>query len=248
MIDAHCHLDAYPNPLDLAHELERRRSLTIVVTDSPASFARAYPHLRGLRAIRLALGLHPLLGDRHPSARAAFSKYLEQTTYVGEVGLDFSAEGRDSRDQQLASFRHVLQLVSGNPKFISIHSRRAETAVLDQLEEFQVGPAVFHWYSGSLSQLDRLLRLGHACSINAAMVRSAKGRSIVERLPPERVLTETDGPFLQIQGKVARPGQVEEPIAFLAAAWGWTRDEVLRQIRHNLRALVPVKDTQIERS
>lgn len=244
MIDAHCHLDAYPNPLDLAYEIERRRTLIIAVTDSPEAFARAYPHVRSLRTIRLALGLHPLLEERHPRARAAFSHYLDRTSYVGEVGLDFSPEGRNSRDQQLLSFRHVLELVSRNPKYVSIHSRRAETAVLDQLEEYHVGPAVFHWYSGSLSQLDRLLSMGHACSINAAMVRSTKGRAIIERLPPGRVLTETDGPFLRIQGKAARPAQVEEPIAFLASMWGWTQDEVLLRIRHNLRALVPMRDNQ----
>lgn len=240
MIDAHCHLDAYPDPLRMAHEIERARILTIAVTDCPSAFERAYQHVRHLRSIRLALGLHPLLGSRHAAERARFVKHLTRTSYVGEVGLDFSPEGLPTRDQQLASFRHVLELVQARPKFVSVHSRRAEAAVLDLLEEFGVGPVVFHWYSGPLTQLDRLLRLGHACSINAAMVRSARGRTIIERLPSDRVLTETDGPYVMIEGKAARPGQVEDVLAFLASIWGITQDETLLRIQRNLRALVPV--------
>ena len=239
MIDAHCHLDAYPDPLEIAHEIERARILTIAVTDSPSAFESAYPHVRQFRSIRLALGLHPLLGSRHAAARASFATQLPRTSYVGEVGLDFSPEGLPSRSQQLLSFRHVLELVNASPKLVSVHSRRAESAVLDLLEECRVGPVVFHWYSGTFSQLDRLLHSGHSCSINPAMVRSAKGRAIIGRLPPERVLTETDGPFVRINGKAARPGQVEEPLTFLASSWGWTRDEVLLRIRQNLRGLVP---------
>lgn len=239
MIDAHCHLDAYPDPLRAAREVERSHVLTIAVTDCPSAFERAYPHVRSFKWIRLALGLHPLLGVRHAVERTRFAQHLARTSYVGEVGLDFSPEGLPTRAQQLDSFRHVLELVRARPRFVSVHSRRAESAVLDLSEELGVAPLVFHWYSGSLTQLDRLLRLGNSCSINAAMVRSQKGRTIIERLPPDRVLTETDGPHVTILGRAARPGEVGEVLAFLASAWGTTVGEADAQVRHNLRLLVP---------
>jgi len=239
MIDAHCHIDAYLNPLQTAQEVERAGILTIAVTNSPTAFADAYPHVRQLRSLRLALGLHPLLGSQHVAERALFAQHLARTSYVGEVGLDFSPEGLPTRTQQLASFRHVLELVRTSPKFMTIHSRRAEAVVLDLLEELHVGPVVFHWFSGPLAQLDRLLRMGHACSVNAAMVHSAKGRTIIQNLPPDRVLTETDGPYMRIRRKAAQPGEVGEVLAFLASTWKMTQDETSVRIRRNLVTLIP---------
>jgi TatD DNase family protein len=122
---------------------------------------------------------------------------------------------------------------------MSVHARRAESAVLDLLEEFRVGPVVFHWYSGSLNQLDRLLKLGHACSVNVAMLRTERGKAILNRLPPERVLTETDGPFVRLSGEPIAPGQVDKVLEFLTSLWGMPEQEVSRRIRDNLRSFIP---------
>jgi len=236
MIDAHCHIDAYPDPMQTALDLERAGILTIAVTESPSAFEQAYPRVRGLKSIRLAVGLHPLLGQAHARERALFARSFTRTSYVGEVGLDYSDEGRPAQGLQVESFRHVLGLVRTTPKVVSVHSRRAEAAVLDLLEECGVAPVVFHWYSGSVSHLDRLLRLGHFCSVNPAMVRSAKGRIILERLPPERILTETDGPYISVQGRPILPGEVGDALAFFATAWNMTTEGVERRVWNNLRS------------
>ncbi len=239
MIDAHCHLDAYPDPYQTALAADQARVLTIAVTDLPSGFEAAYPHVRPLRSIRLAVGLHPLRADRHASERERFAACLARTSYVGEVGLDFSREGWETRRLQEDSFRFVLELLRVQRKFLSIHSRRAETAVLDALEEHGVRPAVFHWFSGSLAQLDRLIEQGHACSINPAMVRSARGRAIIASLPHDRVLTETDGPYVTVRGRPALPTDVAEVEVHLARLWGHPLAEVRQQLARNLRAVIP---------
>lgn len=238
MIDVHCHLDAYPDPMQAAFDLDRAKILTVAVTASPSAFEQAYPHVRGLKSIRLAVGLHPLLGPEHVQQRVLLSRSLGLTSYVGEVGLDFSQEGQPTQGLQVESFRHVLDLVHATPKVVSVHSRRAETAVLDLLEEYGVSPVIFHWYSGSLLNLERLLRLGHFCSVNPAMVRSARGQRIVERLPPERVLTETDGPYISVRGHPLRPGQVGDVLTFLANSWGIKSQEAEQRVWNNLHAHV----------
>ncbi len=201
MIDAHCHIDAYADPYETALLIERSRILTIAVTNLPSAFEAAYPHVRSLRSLRLAVGLHPLLAEAHARERAQFATCLKRTSYVGEVGLDFSAEGMATRDLQIESFQYVLGLVKQQPKFVTIHSRRAEAMVLDLVEAAGVRPVVFHWFSGPLKQLDRLLAQGHFCSVNPAMLRSRNGKSIIERLSPDRVLTETDGPFVAVSSR-----------------------------------------------
>lgn len=240
MIDAHCHLDMYADPYGTALIADRSGVLTVSVTQLPSGFEQAYPHLRPLRHIRLAVGFHPLMATEHKRERELFISCLEKTSYVGEVGLDFSSEGLSTRELQIESFQFVLQRVRQSPKFISVHSRRAERVVLDLLEEARVSPVVFHWYSGSQAQLERLLRLGHFCSVNPAMLRSEKGRAIIRSLPRDRLLTETDGPYVQIGRRPAVPTDVSVIEEFLATDWGQTVEEVRHQIRRNLRAAIPI--------
>ena len=65
LIDAHCHLDRYPDPLAEALELERRGVVAVAVMNLPSHFRLAQPHLRPLRLVRPALGLHPLAAADH---------------------------------------------------------------------------------------------------------------------------------------------------------------------------------------
>ncbi|NTW00196.1 MAG: TatD family deoxyribonuclease [Oscillochloris sp.] len=239
MIDAHCHLDMYPDPYGTALQANSKGVLTVSVTQLPSGFEQAYPHVRPLRYIRLAVGLHPLMATKHKKERKLFVSCLEKTSYIGEVGLDFSAEGLSTKDLQIESFRFVLHCVRQSPKFMSIHSRKAERVVLDLLEEAEVSPVVFHWYSGSQVQLERLLRLGHFCSVNPAMLRSEKGRAIIRSLPHDRLLTETDGPYVQIGSRPVVPMDVSVIEEFLAKEWGKTIEEIGSQIRKNLRAAIP---------
>ncbi len=240
MIDAHCHLDMYADPYGTALMADRGGVLTISVTQLPSAFEQAYPHVRPLRHIRLAVGMHPLVAMHHAAERELFVSCLEKTSYVGEVGLDFSAEGLSTRELQVDTFRFILQLVRQSPKFVSVHSRRAERVVLDLLEETRVSPVVFHWYTGSQMQLERLLRLGHFCSVNPAMIRSDKGKAIIRRVPRDRILTETDGPYVQIGRRPAVPADVTMVEEFLADDWGQSAEEIGHQIRQNLRAAIPV--------
>jgi TatD DNase family protein len=107
------------------------------------------------------------------------------------------------RELQIESFRFVLKTLQGKPKFITLLSRRAELVVLEMLEEQERSSVVFHWYSGLLKVFDRALVLGHFFSINPAMVNSPNGRRVIEALPPDRVLTESDEPFVKYSQNTA---------------------------------------------
>ena len=89
----------------------------------------------------------------------------------------FSREGRETRNKLLNSFQFVLRCLNNEPKFVTIHSRQAESAVLELLKYEYPHPVVFHWYSGTLNTLESAIQAGHFFSINPAMVRSTKGRN-----------------------------------------------------------------------
>jgi TatD DNase family protein len=171
--------------------------------------------------------------EQHHMERGRFVELVERTSYIGEVGLDFSRAGLSTKTQQVESFRFVLRTLHGKAKFITLHSRQAEAAVLDILEEEQRSPVVFHWYSGPLHVLRRAIAQGHFFSINPAMVNSPNGRKIIDAIPPDRVLTESDGPFVKVGNRSALPADVALVEQHLATVWQKKASEVSGKIREN---------------
>ena len=243
MLDTHCHIDLYSDPLAIAKEVERQKILTIAVTNLPSHFEIGQPHLRSFRQIRPALGLHPLMTEYHKKERENFKKLLSRTSYIGEVGLDFSREGRDTRNVQIESLRFVFNRIQDRPRFISLHSRGAESTVLELLEEFNIQGAVFHWYSGSLTTLERIVQTGHYFSVNPAMVRSKKGRSIIDRIPSDRILTESDGPHVQLRNQPVRPTDIKTVLEALRDSWRMSFEETESQVTSNfMRLIAPIRE------
>ena len=243
MHDVHCHLDLYDDPYAVARATEAQGLFSIAVTNLPSAYSKAAPHMRPFKHWRLALGLHPLLAEHHTvHERKLFAALLHETSYVGEVGLDFSPEGTTTKDAQIDTLRFVLSLLKTKHKVVSVHSRRAENAVLDLWSESGVSPVVFHWYSGPLLTLDRILARGHYFSVNPSMLRSNQGKRVIERMSPSRVLTETDGPFVRVAGRPAIPSDVAQVQEFLAACWRRPSESVASQLSENLATLLAAQD------
>ena len=138
------------------------------------------------------------MAREHARELMRFQDLVDRTSYIGKIGLDFSRFGKATKETQIESLRFIFQSLRGKSKFITVHSRQAESAVMDILEEAERSPVVFHWYSGSVAPLERALAHGQFFSVNPAMLGSQKGRQLIARLPPEKVLTETDGPFVKV--------------------------------------------------
>jgi len=235
MHDTHCHLDLYENPLATATSTERSGIFTIAVTNLPSAYYAAEPHMRHFTNLKLAVGLHPLLGGHHtPREKHLFERAFPKTDYIGEVGLDFSKKGVGTKEAQIASFRFILDLLQRRRKVVTVHSRRAELTVLKLLTEFDVGPVIFHWYSGPLTILDRIVDEGHYFSINTAMVGSKNGQRIINRVPRERLLTETDGPFVTVENRPAVPSDIHLIHEYLAQCWQESVRSTIRRLNQNL--------------
>lgn len=238
MLDSHCHLDRYEDAQAVAAEAARRGVFTIAVTNLPSHFRAGVPHVRRFAKVRLALGLHPLAAAEHAREISDFEALLSTTSFVGEVGLDYSKEGRETKARQLESFRHVARLVGQSPKVLSLHSRGAEDDLLRVLEEFRVTRAIFHWYSGSLKTLGDILAAGHLLSVNPAMARSRKGREIIAQIPRAQILSETDGPYVRVGGVAARPWDAALVERHLAKAWDCPVEETRAQLWSNFMDIV----------
>ena len=240
MLDSHCHLDRFRNPETVAAQAAGRGVFIVAMTNLPSHFEVGLRHARQLKRVRLSLGLHPLAASDHAREMGAFERSLPNTTFVGEIGLDFSRYGQATAECQVESFRHVIRLVAGKRKFISLHSRGAEAAVLEVLKEHGIVGAVFHWYTGSLRTLDDILQAGHLLSVNPAMISAARGPAVIRRIPRDRLLTETDGPHVLVNEKPALPWHVGLVEEFVAREWKSSQADVRRQVWTNFTDILGV--------
>lgn len=195
MIDTHCHFDMMPNPETYIRERERQGDIVIGMTNAPSHFQMGYQYVKKFKRIRLALGFHPLLAHELQDELSLFEKLIDKTSYVGEIGLDFSREGIATKEIQIKSLERILSILSGKNKIISVHSRKAEPMLLSLLKAYNVKNIIFHWYTGDLSLIPDILNEGYYFSINEAMISTAKGKKIIDIIPSNRILTETDSPF-----------------------------------------------------
>lgn len=239
LIDTHCHVDAYFRLSEVIADVERSEVRTIAVTNRPANFVKLKARLGGHERIRVATGIHPLEAANVSSDEIrAFARSLEGTRYVGEVGLDFSQAGRATRVQQERVFDSICALLSERPKVITVHSRGAASVVNARFKEHGVGPVIFHWFSGTLIELDSIIADGHYLSFNLAMCKSAKGRAFLQRVPREFVLTETDGPFARAHGRESWPSDVRSACEEIAKVWDCTAGDAEKRIGSNFARLV----------
>ena len=104
-------------------------------------------------------------------------------------------EGLPTRDDQVTILRKLLEKLEGKKKIISVHSRKAEKELFDLLCEYNIPNVIFHWYSGPIDLIPSIISKGYYFSINEAMTISLNGRNIIENIPRDRILTESDAPY-----------------------------------------------------
>lgn len=238
MIDFHCHLDLYPDPEREARDADAAGIYLLSVTTTPKAWPKTAKLARGRNRIRTALGLHPQLAHERHSELLLFEKLLENVRYVGEIGLDGAPGFGQHASIQIQVLSRVLSMVSEQGgRILTIHSRRAVDDVLRCLGDEHAPSSILHWFSGTGRQLDRAIAMGCWFSVGPAMLASSKGRALVSKMPRDRILTETDGPFGKYAGAVLRPVDSWKAVDALASLWELSRQEIIEQLKQNLRQL-----------
>jgi len=242
LVDFHCHLDLYPDFPAAVQEAEQAGVFTLAVTTTPRAWPRNQELAQRTKHVRVALGLHPQLVADHEHELHLWERYLPEARYIGEVGLDAGPRYYSSFEAQNRVFRHVLKSCAEiGGRILTVHSVRSVRQVLDCLEDHfppDRGKVVLHWFTGTKSEAKRALEMGCYFSVNATMLSSPKHAPMVETIPLERILTETDGPFTNVGDRSAKPSDVVRAVELLGMRHGIHSDEMARVIRENLRGLV----------
>ena len=241
-VDFHCHLDLYPDHEAAVARAEAAGVYTLTVTTTPKAWSRNLELTRGTRYVRAALGLHPQLVAERAGELPLWERYLLDTRYVGEVGLDAGPRFYKSLDAQKQVFRTILErCAEAGGKILTVHSVRSVPAVLDMVEQHlphDRGVVVLHWFTGSRSEARRATALGCYFSVNAEMTRSERGRTVVADLPGYRILTETDGPFTQTGGRPTEPVDSKAVVDAIARVRNTSPKALANAVSTNLQTLL----------
>jgi TatD DNase family protein len=239
LVDTHCHVDLYENPSEIVEEADSRGVYTVAVTNAPFVYQHTANLVAGRRYVRPALGLHPELVHSHGHQTEQFKALLGETRYVGEVGLDYTTTDASVRQKQRDVLDQILAWCAeyGN-KIITLHSRRASRDTIAAIGKNYPGRAILHWFSGSAKEVDEASENGLYFSVNAAMVRSKKGQDLISRMPVDRLLTESDGPFVRVGTRAATPCDVDQALDGLATIWGVSRREAGARVLTTFRTML----------
>jgi TatD DNase family protein len=233
VIDTHAHLDALDEP---SAALERARAAGVDRVVAIASGAASAHATRAIaareRGVWVAAGVHPHQAGDGEDARALVGADL---VAVGEIGLDFLRDYAP-RDDQRRVFAEQLDLASELAKPVVIHCRAAEAETEAMLASFD-GDVVLHCFS-TPALLPAALERGYYVSFagNVTFPKADELRAAARAVPSDRILAETDCPYLApqpVRGRRNEPANVVHTLAALADARAEDPTELAERIEAN---------------
>ena len=251
LIDSHAHLDGEKFADDCAAVVERALAAGVVkiitMGDSLESSARSVALTEEFESVYAAVGIHP--EEAQPMTAATDDQLAawaaqEKVVAIGEIGLDYYWEkDEEKRALQRAIFVRQLDLARQLRLPVCIHDREAHGDMMKILKTEGRGlRGVLHCYSGSWEMAAELLKGDWYFGIDGPLTykNAAKLPEIVQRLPAERILVETDSPYLSpmpFRGKRNEPAHVLYVAKKAAELRGESLEDFARATRENTRAL-----------
>ena len=245
MIDSHCHIAGPEFVADLEAVVARAtaagltHALVILAADDQPEIEQAQAVAGRWRGVRFSIGVHPHAAGKFAAEPAAAARAVAAaidaqplTRGLGEIGLDYHYDF-SPRDIQQAVFRTQIALARERRLPIVIHTREAEDDTFRILEEERAPevPVVLHCFTGDRAMARRALDAGYALSLAGIVTfpRAAELHEVARLVPLDRLLIETDSPFLAPvphRGKRNEPANVVQVAETIAGLKGTTRDAV----------------------
>jgi TatD DNase family protein len=239
VIDTHAHLDALDDPEGAIARAHAAGVERIVAIGSGLASARTTLGLaRRQDGVVAAVGVHPHQAADGESLDDLAGLVDGVVVALGEIGLDFYRDYAP-RDDQRRLFAAQLELAARLGKPVIVHSRAAEEETAAMLDTFS-GTVVLHCFS-SPGLLPAALERGYYVSFagNVTYPKASDLREAAAQIPADRLLAETDCPYLSpqpVRGKTNEPAYVVHTVAALAETRGEDKDELAQQIVANAAA------------
>jgi TatD DNase family protein len=264
LFDVHAHL-THPKLVDRVPELlanARAAGLTTIISNGlhPEDNAAVLELARRDPLVKPALGLYPVdavlpemreLGVDYPrevehevraeQAIAWLRDHVDQAFAVGEIGLDGYWVPEALWERQEQAFRQLVALALEAQKPIIIHTRKREKRALEILTEMGATRVNWHCFGGKVKLARAIADAGHWLSIPANARRSESFSRMLETLPREKILLETDCPYLgPDKERDNEPANVGHTLGYASELWGMSEAQALGLLSDNFAALFGV--------
>ena len=251
LVDSHCHL-ADPRFEGELDEVVERAGLAgvvrmVAISTRGSDLKRNVEIAERFDQVYFAAGVHPHHAANEPPATVGALLDIARhpkLAAIGETGLDYHYT-KDSADEQKASFRTHIEAARKSGLPLVVHARAADEDMSRILsEEHRRGPfeCVMHCYASGRQLAERAIELGFYLSMSgiATFPNSGPLREVFSSAPIERVLVETDAPYLApapYRGKRNEPSYVARTAAVGAELFGMTPNEFARQTTRNFNRI-----------
>lgn len=249
VIDSHCHLDFKQFNKDRAAVMERARdSGVILMINSGIDYATNVKSLELASEnefIRPTLGLNPNslvgLGDDDLDATLNhMKKNADKALGIGEAGLDYyRCTDQAVRERQAQVFGKVIDLARSLDLPLVIHSRDAEQKALEMVKDLD--KVIFHCYGGTLPTMKEAVDRGFYISIATVICRSPQHQILARNVPLDKLLVETDSPFLSPRKGRNEPSYVLDSVRLIAKIRGMQPSEIARITTDNAKRIFDIR-------
>ncbi len=245
MIDVHCHLEheKFRNNKEIIQSF--RKYLKAIITSSP--HPKDFEYTLNLKKefegfVFSCVGLHPeYIEEFSEETLDNFEEFVKSNknhiVSIGEIGLDyFWIKDEKLREKQKWLFEKLIEFAKSVSKPITVHIRDAYEDALKILESIDYQRVHLHMFGGD-KFLDKVLANEWKISVGPILLRSKTHKKIVKKLPLERIMLETDSPWIKIDGKESMPTDVKIVAEKIAEVKNVSLEEVERKTDENAISL-----------
>lgn len=252
LVDVHCHLqhENYKGKLDELIQRSKEAGVKAIIcsgVNRPTN-EQALELSKKYDIVNCTMGLYPIellgLGPDAPGLRSQknmeldtefeyIKKNKDSIVGIGEVGMDYYWD-KEQHSTQREHFSKIIEFVEKLKKPIVIHSRKAEQECIDMLESSSIKKVLMHCFSAKKGQMKRVRDNGWYASIPPIVVKLQHFETLIDIMPINQLLTETDAPWLSPdREKMNEPAYVIESIKKIATIKGLDEQETANMIFKN---------------
>lgn len=253
-VDCHCHLDhGMFDDIDAAIQRAKEAKLSAIITNgiNPETNRKSLELAKKYDIVKVALGIYPPDALQRESEAGEYEvkckpfdideeidfirSHKSDICAIGEVGLDYADKGKADVKGQKEVFEKMIELSEKLKKAIIVHSRKAESDVIDMLESSSNKKIVLHCFGGKFKLAKRAQENGWKFTIPTNVVRAQQLQNMVEKFPLSQIMTETDAPYLSPFGRFERnePANIVEAVKKIAEIKKIEQNEAMQNIFMN---------------
>ncbi|KHD36142.1 phosphoesterase [Clostridium acetobutylicum] len=243
-IDAHNHLDFFEEQEKLNKALDIIKNDNII-TIGCSMDTKSYKFTKSLalknKNIIPCFGIHPSRAHENFKNLECFDEYIRESKIIGEIGLDYVwVKEKEKYPHMKRVFTYFLEEAKKYNKITNIHTKGAESEIYNYIKEYELKTPIIHWYSGDKDTLRKLLDYGCYFTISVDIGYSKLSKEIVQLLPIDKILTETDGPtsLEWVNGDYGYPNVIKNVVKEISKIKNIQEEEVKGVIENNFKTLI----------